>query len=126
MIFPTSKPGLRTAQALRETAESKPFLDFEDAAFEQATAAPALGRPHVPQGDEVDFMQCIACPGSLRLTQRDALFAGALVEALDEDSYLRISLEDIGAALAEPDAGAELRIALRRPEPAQARGSAAR
>ncbi|MEJ8814489.1 RNA polymerase factor sigma-54 [Variovorax ureilyticus] len=39
--------------------------------------------------------------GVLRLGERERMFAAAVVESLDDDGYLRISLEDIGAVVRE-------------------------
>ncbi|KQW54336.1 RNA polymerase factor sigma-54 [Variovorax sp. Root411] len=136
------------AQALRETADLNPFLEVEDppaadaeglagSAFERITAAPASGAQHLSHDDSLDFMQRVALPeslhahlhgqlGVLRLSQREAAFAAALVEALDDDGYLRISLAELGAALGEHSAEAELRIALKRVQALDPAGVAAR
>jgi RNA polymerase sigma-54 factor len=75
--------------------------------------------------DSFDVLSGVAVPvdlrthlhgqlGVLRLGEREHAFARAMVEALDDDGYLRISLEELGAALGEADAVDELRLALRR------------
>jgi RNA polymerase sigma-54 factor len=109
------------------------------AAFDRVTAAPAAGERHLPHDESLDLMQRVPLPdslrahlheqlGVLRLSPREAAFARALVEALDDDGYLRISLEDIGAALGETSAEAEreLRTALRRIQALDPPGVAAR
>ncbi|RZL92679.1 MAG: RNA polymerase sigma-54 factor [Variovorax sp.] len=54
--------------------------------------------------------------GVLRLDERESAFARAVVEALDDDGYLRVSLEELAAALGEASLGAvgEWRTALLR------------
>ncbi|MDQ0571122.1 RNA polymerase sigma-54 factor [Variovorax paradoxus] len=109
------------------------------AAFDRITAAPASGERHLSHDESFDLMQRVPLPdslrthlhgqlGVLRLSAREMAFARALVEALDDDGYLRISLEDIGAALGETgaDAERELRTALRRVQALDPAGVAAR
>ena len=77
--------------------------------------------------DSADHLQNLPVPaglrehlhaqvGVLRLDARERYFADAVVEALDDDGYLRISLDELGTALGEAgtDAQCELRVALRR------------
>ena len=109
------------------------------AAFDRITAAPASGERHLSHDESVDLMQRVPLPdslrahlhgqlGVLRLSARELAFARAVVEALDDDGYLRISLADIGAALGETGAEAEreLRTALRRVQALEPAGVAAR
>jgi RNA polymerase sigma-54 factor len=109
------------------------------AAFDRITAAPASGERHLSHDESFDLMQRVPLPdslrthlhgqlGVLRLSASEMAFARALVEALDDDGYLRISLEDIGAALGETgaDAERELRTALRRVQALDPAGVAAR
>jgi RNA polymerase sigma-54 factor len=112
-----------------------------DAPFDQATAAPGAGSgagaQHLSHDESQDFMQRLALPdslaghlhrqlGVLRLSAREAALACALVEALDEDGYLRISLDELGAALGEPHAEQELRTALKRVQALDPAGVGAR
>jgi len=109
------------------------------AAFDRITAAPASNERHLSHDESADLMQRVPLPdslrthlhgqlGVLRLSERELAFSRALVEALDDDGYLRISLEDIGAALGETgaDAERELRTALRRVQALDPAGVAAR
>jgi RNA polymerase sigma-54 factor len=145
------------AQALSDAAELNPFLEIDPAPPDDgmAEAAPAAGETaeaaadppeaaaagerHLPHDESFDLMQRVPLPdslrahlheqlGVLRLSPREAAFARALVEALDDDGYLRISLADIGAALGETSAEAEreLRTALRRIQALDPPGVAAR
>src|SRR5688572_5136403 len=97
------------------------------AAFDRITAAPASGDRHLSHDESFDLMQRVPLPdslrahlhgqlGVLRISAREMAFARAVVEALDDDGYLRISLEEVGSALGETgaDAERELRTALRR------------
>ncbi|SDH42842.1 RNA polymerase factor sigma-54 [Variovorax sp. OV700] len=109
------------------------------AAFDRTDAAPAPRDGHLSHDESFDVMQRVPLReslrahlhgqlGVLRLSSREMAFARALVEALDDDGYLRISLEDIGTALGETGAGAEreLRTALRRVQALDPTGVAAR
>jgi RNA polymerase sigma-54 factor len=120
-----------------DTRFDTPSDEFADAAFDRLTAAPAASAHHLSHDESFDLMQRVALPdslrahlhaqvGVLRLDARDAAFAAAVVEALDEDGYLRISLEELGVALGEPAAAHELRIALRRVQALDPPGVAAR
>jgi RNA polymerase sigma-54 factor len=67
--------------------------------------------------------------GTLRLDRRERLLAELMVEALDEDGYLRVSLEDLAAGLGDEDPACaldELRIALGRVQALDPAGVAAR
>ncbi|MDM0032166.1 RNA polymerase factor sigma-54 [Variovorax sp. J22P271] len=66
--------------------------------------------------------------GVLRLDARDGAFARAVVEALDDDGYLRVSLEELGTAFGESgvDEMREWRMALRRVQALDPLGVAAR
>lgn len=109
------------------------------AAFDRVTAAPASSERHLSHDESFDLMQGVPLPhslcahlhgqlGVLRLSERELTFARAVVEALDDDGYLRISLEDVGTALGETgaDAKRELRTALRRVQALDPAGVAAR
>ncbi|MDM0009520.1 RNA polymerase factor sigma-54 [Variovorax sp. J22G73] len=141
------------AQALRDAAELNPFLEVDEpsagsevnaqfeaaAAFERITASPPAGTRHLSHDESFDVMQRVALPpslaahlhaqvGVLRLSPRERAFAHAVVESLDDDGYLRISLDDIAHALGEnPAAGAcELRTALCRVQALDPAGVGAR
>ena len=129
------------AQALAQAqAETEAAADLEAAAaFDRITAAPASGERHLSHDESFDLMQRVPLPdslrahlhgqlGVLRLSAREMAFARAVVEALDDDGYLRIALGDIGAALGETGAEAEreLRTALRRVQALDPAGVAAR
>ncbi|MGF6527710.1 RNA polymerase factor sigma-54 [Variovorax sp. PvP013] len=67
--------------------------------------------------------------GTLRLDRRERLFAELMVEALDDDGYLRVSLEDLAADLGDEDPARaidELRAALVRVQALDPAGVAAR
>jgi RNA polymerase sigma-54 factor len=109
------------------------------AAFDRITAAPAAGDRHLSHDESFDLMQGVPLPhslrdhlhgqlGVLRLGAREMAFARAVVEALDEDGYLRISLQDVAAALGETSADAEreLRTALLRVQALEPAGVGAR
>ena len=102
--------------------------------------ARAAGASRVPlDGRESGAMALIEAPSSLTahlhgqlnvlsLPLRDLVLAKAIVESLDDDGYLRTSLDDI-AALAEltpPASPEEMRIALRRVQALEPAGVAAR
>ncbi len=76
------------------------------AQLDRFTASHAAPGQRLSHDDSFDVLQGVALPvslhehlqaqiGVLRLSERDRALAGAVVEALDEDGYLRISLEDI-------------------------------
>jgi RNA polymerase sigma-54 factor len=129
------------AQALAQAqAETEAAADLEAAAaVDRITAAPASSDRHLSHDESFDLMQRVPLPdslrahlhgqlGVLRLSAREMAFARAVVEALDDDGYLRIALGDIGAALGETGAEAEreLRTALRRVQALDPAGVAAR
>ncbi|MBB1600460.1 RNA polymerase sigma-54 factor [Variovorax sp. UMC13] len=66
--------------------------------------------------------------GVLRLAAEERFLAEAVIEALDDDGYLRLSLDEIAAALAQDcgDCGDELRTALCRVQSFDPPGVAAR
>lgn len=67
--------------------------------------------------------------GMLRLDRRERLLAELMVEALDDDGYLRVSLEDLAAGLGDEDPARalhELRVALGRVQALDPAGVAAR
>ena len=79
------------------------------AQLDRFTASHATPGQRLSHDDSFDALQGVALPvslhehlqaqlGVLRLSERDRALAGAVVEALDEDGYLRISLEDIANA----------------------------
>ncbi|MDR6888060.1 MULTISPECIES: RNA polymerase factor sigma-54 [Variovorax] len=126
------------AEAAPVTADTAADIEAA-AAFDRITAAPAPGERHLSHDESFDLMQRVPLPdslrahlhgqlGVLRLSERELAFARAVVEALDEDGYLRISLEEVGAALGETgaDAERELRTALRRVQALEPAGVAAR
>jgi RNA polymerase sigma-54 factor len=141
------------AQALRDAAEANPFLEVDEptagneattasdtaAAFDRITASPPSDTRHLSHDDSFDLLQRTALPqtlashlhaqvGVLRLSPRECSFAHAVVEALDDDGYLRISLDDIAHAMEEdPNAVAcELGTALRRVQALDPAGVGAR
>ncbi len=119
-------------QALREEAQANPFLEIEDPvadageASERMTARMPERSRRLSHDESADRLQRIAVPeslrahlhaqlGVLRLAPRDEALARAVVEALDDDGYLRLSFADIAAVFGERGAGVEheLRTALR-------------
>lgn len=127
------------AVAADDAAPALAENDIDAAAFDRLTAAPAAGERHLSHDESFDLMQRVPLPdslrahlhaqlGVLRLSEREAAFAQALIEALDEDGYLRVPLDEIGAAFGECDTGAEqeLRTALRRVQALDPAGVAAR
>lgn len=63
--------------------------------------------------------------GVQRLTARERALAAAIVEAIDDDGYLRVTLEDIAAAVGGPDVS-ELQVALCRVQALEPTGVGAR
>lgn len=138
-IDPSAQEG---HESIAETlpAATDAAADIEAAAaFDRITAAPASGDRHLSHDESFDLMQRVPLPdslrahlhgqlGVLRISAREMAFARAVVEALDDDGYLRISLEDVAAALGETgaDAERELRTALRRVQALEPAGVAAR
>lgn len=141
------------AQALREAAELNPFIEVDEpaaaseasvqfdaaAAIDRASAAASASPRHLSHDESDDLMQRVALPqslaghlhaqvGVLRLSQRESAFAHAVIEALDDDGYLRMALDDIAHALGEdPDAAeCELRTALCRVQALDPAGVGAR
>ncbi len=116
-----------------------PCADSEAAAaFDRLTAAPAAGK-HLSHEDSSDFMQRVALAdslrdhlhaqlGVLRLSEREKALARAVVESLDDDGYLRISLAEIAAAFEETgtEVEHELRTALCRVQALEPTGIGAR
>jgi len=106
-------------RALRETADANPFLELDDG----ETVAPvgqavAPFRHQLSNDDPCDLLQRIAVPrslraylhhqlGVLRLGEEERMLAGAVVEALDDDGYLRMSLEEIGGVIGVGDIDAD-------------------
>lgn len=108
-------------------------------AFDRLGAAPPQGAPHLSHDGSVHLMQRVALPpslaahlhaqiGVLRLSEREGALAHAVVEALDDDGYLRISLDDMAHALGETTEAAahDLRTALRRVQALDPAGVGAR
>jgi len=149
------------AQALQEAAEDNPFLDFEDStpAANDAVEAPVDAGPApndargfvdgpsargaaLSHDESVDALQRLpvaaslrqhlhAQLGVLRLDERERMLAAAVVESLDDDGYLRISLDDIAAVVREDgedaeELGADLLGALRRVQSLDPQGVGAR
>ena len=145
------------AEELEKAALHNPFLELieatgGDGAARQAEAQIewAADRDHMADtsrgrlerfapDDQTDALQRIPIPGSLhrhlheqlgvlRLDDRERAFAMAVVESLDDDGYLRMTLDEVARALGESDAAAkaDLRIALRRVQALDPVGVAAR
>lgn len=127
-----------TPEALAEPVRSEASFEAE-AAFDRITAAPPAGTRHLSHDESLDAMQRLALPeslsahlhaqlGVLRLDERDAALAHAVVEALDDDGYLRMPLGDIALALGEhpDDTEDEMRTALRRVQALDPAGVGAR
>ena len=131
------------AQAVRDTLDSNPFLEHEepaapeppqdaDSALAPQPASPenwgteGLPRQRIQEGDNTvfDTLEARTSLAShllgqltvMPLPQRDLALAASVVESLEEDGYLRTSLEELARALPLlPAAGPqELQIALRR------------
>jgi RNA polymerase sigma-54 factor len=131
------------AQVVRDALDSNPFLEPEESTPEIETRLPAddgadtppshaelwgqdgLGRARPTDGDTTVFDTLQAHTslaahllGQLHvmpLSPRDLAIAAALVESLDDDGYLRASLEEVAQAVSDsetPD-GEELNVALR-------------
>jgi RNA polymerase sigma-54 factor len=126
------------AQVLHEAADANPFLELEeapapdssgfegaewssDAALDRLSTGPALPGARLSHDESADALQRIPAAvslrdhlhaqlGVLRLDAQERLLAAAVVESLDEDGYLRISLEEIGAVVG--DAGEDVVPAL--------------
>jgi RNA polymerase sigma-54 factor len=118
---------LEYTRALHDTAEANPFLELDDDEPVVSSAAPESFAPtsvdehseaafsHLLSHDEsFDLLQGIAIPGSLRahlhhqigvlrLSEGERLLADAIVESLDDDGYLRMSLEEIGGVIGVGD-----------------------
>lgn len=145
------------AQELEAAVLQNPFLELVDADGRDETAqrheaeldwvagldrmaeGPRTRGDHVAQDDGHDALQRMQVPtslrshlhrqvGVLRLGPRERAFAEALVESLDDDGYLRVTLDDLAVALGETGAAArpELRTALRRVQALDPVGVAAR
>ncbi|KQU84296.1 hypothetical protein ASC78_10715 [Variovorax sp. Root318D1] len=137
---PPQDGGGAEAAPAQAQAETEAAADLEAAAvLDRVTGAPASSERHLSHDESFDVMQRVPLPdslrahlhgqlGVLRLSAREMAFARAVVEALDDDGYLRISPGDIGAALGETGAEAEreLRTALRRVQALDPAGVAAR
>ncbi|VTU39443.1 RNA polymerase sigma-54 factor 1 [Variovorax sp. PBL-H6] len=126
------------AQALHEAADANPFLELEEApgldspgfegaewsaeaAFDRLGAGPALPGARLSHDESADALQRIPATvslrehlhaqlGVLRLDAQERLLAAAVVESLDDDGYLRVSLDEIGALVG--DAGEDVLPAL--------------
>uniref|UniRef100_UPI00403A0D55 RNA polymerase factor sigma-54 n=1 Tax=Variovorax sp. BK018 TaxID=3450241 RepID=UPI00403A0D55 len=125
-----------------ETPDAAVQADAEaDAAlaFERVTAAAPERSRHLSHDESFDLLQRVAVPeslqahlhaqlGVLRLTPREEALARAVVEALDDDGYLRQSFADIAGSFGEKGAGVEheLGIALRRVQALDPSGVGAR
>jgi RNA polymerase sigma-54 factor len=144
------------AQALHEAADANPFLELEEApgpdssgfegaewssqaALDRLSAGPATLGAHLSHDESADALQRIPAAvslrehlhaqlGVLRLDTQERLLAAAVVESLDDDGYLRISLEEIGALVGEPgeDVLPALKAALTRVQSLDPAGVAAR
>lgn len=144
------------AQALHEAADANPFLELEeppaadspgfegaewssDAALDRLSGGPALPGARLSHDESADVLQRIPAAvslrdhlhaqlGVLRLDAQQRLLAAAVVESLDDDGYLRISLEEIGAFVGDDgeDLVAALEAALIRVQSLDPAGVAAR
>ncbi|RYZ12315.1 MAG: RNA polymerase sigma-54 factor [Comamonadaceae bacterium] len=110
--------------------ESDADADASDERADWASAEhfadePGSGTRHLSHDESFDLLQQVALPvslrahlhaqvGVLRLSPRECALAQAVIEAIDEDGYLRVSLEEIADAIGERGAEplAELRTAL--------------
>ncbi|MGI4778830.1 MAG: RNA polymerase factor sigma-54 [Janthinobacterium lividum] len=144
-------------QELEKIALHNPFLELLEATGDDSAARRteaqlewAAGLDRMAGGnrgsserfapdDPTDALQRLPMPGSLRrhlhqqlgvlrLDDRERTFAMALVESLDDDGYLRMTLEEVARALGESGVAAQtdLRIALRRVQALDPVGVAAR
>ncbi|MGK6308306.1 RNA polymerase factor sigma-54 [Variovorax sp. DT-64] len=144
------------AQALHEAADANPFLELEEptgpdsagfegaewssqAALDRLSAGPASLGGGLSHEESADALQRIPAAvslhehlhaqlGVLRLDAQERLLAAAVVESLDDDGYLRISLEEIGALVGDPgeDLMPALKAALTRVQSLDPAGVAAR
>lgn len=113
------------ARLLAEQASTNPFLEIEDTDHpvrdEDGMSWASEGEPIAAftRSSDADAerdgqaLQALVAPvslsehlqrqiGTLRLRPRERLIAGTVAEALDEDGYLRLTLEDIGDAIELP------------------------
>ena len=129
-----SNPFLEIEEVSPSPESSVPAAaDQDEPGWAQAALLERTGRTHEPGGerlshdDSLDTLQGIpvretlrahlhAQIGVLRISPAERALAMAIVESLDEDGYLRVSLQEIGAALALPDEDdlVALRCALKR------------
>jgi RNA polymerase sigma-54 factor len=136
------------AHPLRDAAEANPEPGAESeaeasfdaaAAFDRITASPSSGSQHLSHDESFDLLQRVGVPqslaahlhaqvGVLRLSPRERGFAHGVVEALDDDGYLRMTLDDIAHAMNEDPlaVACELRTALRRVQALDPAGVGAR
>lgn len=109
------------------------------AGLDRMTDGPRASGDRMAQDDDYDALEGIPLPASLRahlhqqlgvlrLSRRERAFAQALVESLDDDGYLRVTLDDVARTLGETGTAAreELRTALRRVQALDPAGVAAR
>ncbi|VTU41225.1 RNA polymerase sigma-54 factor 1 [Variovorax sp. PBS-H4] len=144
------------AQALHEAADANPFLELEEApspdslgfegaewsaeaALDRLSTGPALPGARLSHEESADALQRIPAEvslrdhlhaqlGVLRLDAQERLLAAAVVESLDDDGYLRISLEEIGTLVGDAgeDVSSALQAALTRVQSLDPVGVAAR
>lgn len=127
----------RTADALF-TVPGEAEIDWAQRLDRMGELGP-LGAQRLSHDESFDHLQQAPAPvslrqhlhaqlGVLRLDARDDAFARAVVEALDDDGYLRVSLEELGTAFGESsvDGMREWRMALRRVQALDPAGVAAR
>jgi RNA polymerase sigma-54 factor len=99
----------------------------EAATLDRLSSGISAPRAALSHDESADLLQRIPLPASLRehlhaqlgvlrLGEEDRMLAAAVVESLDDDGYLRISLQEIGAVVGESgdDDAAALHTALRR------------
>ena len=109
------------------------------AGLDRMTDGSRASGDRMAQDDDYDALEGIPLPtslrahlhqqlGVLRLSRRERAFAQALVESLDDDGYLRVTLDDVARTLGETGTAAreELRTALRRVQALDPAGVAAR
>lgn len=110
-----------------------------DAAPDRRSTGPAMAGARLSHDEGADALQRIPAAvslrdhlhaqlGVLRLDAQERLLAAAVVESLDDDGYLRISLEEIGAVVGEAgeDAVPALKAALSRVQALDPSGVGAR
>ncbi len=138
-------PFLELPDAPRDPADEDSLARQSEAQFEWAADLDRMaggtrsGIERSASDEDTDMLQRIPAPASLRhhlrqqigvlrLDARERGFAMALVESLDDDGYLRVTLDEVAKMLGEPGTAVQagLRIALRRVQALDPPGVAAR